>query len=110
MADRRVEWYWLLPVAACVRHTHPGLAVLEQPQFPDFGRVQGEKALDMARWLDGQLQAQPWVSGDRFTIADITAFCGLEFARLMRFKPADAGLMALARWRDVMAARASAAV
>jgi glutathione S-transferase len=110
MADRRVEWYWLLPVAACVRHTHPGLAVLEQPQFPDFGRAQGEKALDMARWLDAQLQVQPWVAGDRFTIADITAFCALEFARLMRFKPADAGLMALARWRDVMAARASAAV
>ena len=35
MHDRRVEWYWLLPIANCVRHTHPGLAALEQPQFPN---------------------------------------------------------------------------
>jgi len=39
-----------------------------------------------------RLASQPWMAGDRFTIADITAFCGIEFARLVRFKPGDAGL------------------
>ena len=109
MADRRMEWYLMLPLAHAVRHTHPGLAPLEQPQFPDFGQSQLLKAKETAVWLDGELQRQPWVAGDRFTIADITAFCTVEFGKLMRFKPADAGLHALQAWRDKVAARPGAA-
>lgn len=108
MADRRVEWYFMLPIANCVRHTHPGLAPLEQPQFPEFGQSQGQKLRDTAAWLDAELQRQPWVAGDRFTIADITAFCALEFAKLMRFNAGAEGLHALQAWRDRMAERPSA--
>ena len=108
MADRRMEWYLMLPLAHAVRHTHPGLAPLEQPQFPDFGQSQLLKAKETAVWLDGELQRQPWVAGERFTIADITAFCTVEFGKLMRFKPAEAGLDALQAWRDRVASRASA--
>ncbi|MDZ4102896.1 MAG: glutathione S-transferase family protein [Hydrogenophaga sp.] len=109
MADRRMEWYLMLPLANAIRHTHPGLAPLEQPQFPDFGQSQRVKAQETAVWLNSELQRQPWVAGDRFTIADITAFCTVEFGKLMRFKPADAGLQALQAWRDKVAARPSAA-
>ena len=108
MADRRVEWYFMLPIANCVRHTHPGLAPLEQPQFPEFGQSQGQKLRDTAAWLDGELQRQPWVAGERFTIADITAFCALEFAKLMRFHAGQQGFAALQAWRDRMAERPSA--
>jgi glutathione S-transferase len=108
MADRRVEWQLMLPMANSIRHTHPGLAPLEKPQFPDFGQSQAAKAMEAAAWLDGELQRQPWVAGDRFTIADITAFCAVEFARLMRFKPSEAGLHAMQDWRDRVAARPSA--
>jgi len=110
MADRRIELYLLGGIANCIRHTHPGLAVLEQPQFPDFGRSQGEKVREVARWLDAELARQPFVAGERFTIADITAFCAIEFARgLMKFKPGDEGLPALQAWRDRIAVRPSAA-
>lgn len=108
MADRRVEWYFLLPIGNCIRHTHPGLAPLERPQFPDFGRSQGEKLRETATWLDAELQRQPWVAGERFSIADITAFCALEFARLMRFNAGHEGYAALQAWRDRMAERPSA--
>ena len=109
MHDRRVEWYLLLPIANAIRHTHPGLAPLEQPQFADFGRSQAEKVRDSARWVDEMLAAQPWIAGERFTIADITAFCALEFARgLLRFKPGEEGFAALQAWRDKVAARPSA--
>lgn len=108
MADRRVEWYFMLPIGQCVRHTHPGLAPLEQPQFPEFGRSQGEKMRETAVWLDRELQRQPWIAGERFTIADITAFCALEFARLMRFQAGEQGLPALQAWRDRVAQRPSA--
>jgi glutathione S-transferase len=105
MADRRIEWYFLLPIANCVRHTHPGLAPLEQPQFPDFGRSQGEKLRETAAWLDAELQRQPWIAGERFTIADITAFCAIEFAKLMRFNAGEQGFSALQTWRDRVAQR-----
>ena len=111
MADRRVEWYLMAPLAMAIRHTHPGLAVLENPQFADFGRSQGDKGLEVARWFDQQLQAQPWMAGARFTVADITAFCALEFARgLLKLVPREHGLLALQEWRDRMAERPSARV
>ncbi|RZA34048.1 MAG: glutathione S-transferase family protein [Lysobacteraceae bacterium] len=105
MADRRMELHLMLETALCVRHTHPGLAVLEQPQFPDFGAAQGEKMRATARWLDGELAKQPYVAGERFTIADITAFCSLEFARgLLKFRPGQEGMPHLQAWRDRIAA------
>ena len=110
MHDRHVEWYWALLIGNWVRHTHPGLATLERPQFPDFGRSQAEKVRQSARWLDQTLAKQPWIAGDRFTIADITAFCYLEFARLVKFKAGDEGFTALQSWRDKMASRESAHV
>ena len=111
MADRRVELNLLLGIANCVRHTHPALANLEQPQFADFGTSQGEKMRDSAAWLDTQLASQPFVAGERFTVADITAFCALEFGRaLMKFKPGAQGFAHLQAWRDRSAERPSAAV
>ena len=111
MADRRVEWTLLLGIANGVRHTHPGLAPLESPQFVDFGRSQTDKVKAAAKVFDTLLQTQEWMAGPRFTIADITAFCSLEFGRaLLKFTPADLGLHALQAWRDRMAARPSAKV
>ncbi|NCV27003.1 MAG: hypothetical protein EBW58_12490 [Betaproteobacteria bacterium] len=43
-----------------------------------------------------------------FTIADITAFCAIEFSRVMKFKPAEAGYAQIQHWRDRVAARPSA--
>ena len=110
MADRRVEMTLLLQIANAIRHTHPGLAALEQPQFADFGRSQGEKLLATATVFDRLLQEQEWMAGGRFSIADITAFCALEFARgLLKFTPARNGLPTLQAWRDKVAERPSAA-
>jgi glutathione S-transferase len=109
MADRRIELHLFFGIANCVRHTHPGLAPLEQPQFPEFGSSQGEKVRDVARWLDHVLAGQPYVAGARFTIADITAFCAMEFARgLMKFRPGAEDMPHLQAWRDRMAERPSA--
>jgi glutathione S-transferase len=111
MADRQVELYLLGGIANAIRHSHPGLAALEKPQFPEFGRSQAEKVRDVARGFDLRLQSQPYIAGERFTIADITAFCALEFARgLMKFVPGDEGMTALQAWRDRMNERPSARV
>ncbi len=109
MADRRVELHLLGGIINWVRHSHPALAVLEQPQFSAFGASQGEKTREFAHWLDQTLAGQPYIAGARFTVADITAFCALEFARgLMKFRPGDEGMAHLQAYRDRIAARPSA--
>ncbi|MFZ4536692.1 glutathione S-transferase family protein [Propionivibrio sp.] len=108
MIDRQIEFDLFSSIVNCVRHTHPGLAALEQPQFADFGTAQGQKMREAARWFDSHLAAHPYAAGERFTIADITAFCAIEFARLVRFKPGQEGMANLQAWRDRIAGRASA--
>ena len=104
--DRQVEQYFFFAIANTIRHTHPGLAALEQPQFADFGQAQGAKVRDVARWLDELLSGQAYVAGARFTIADITLLCAMDFAKgLMKYKPGDEGLVHLQAWRERMAAR-----
>lgn len=111
MADRQCEHYLMSPLAMWIRHGHPGLAVLEGEQVPAFAEKQRVLAREMAAIFDERLSRQPWMAGERFTIADITAFCAVEFARgLMKFKLAEAGYAHLAAWRDRMAARPSAGV
>ena len=110
MADRRVEHYLLAGIANSIRHTHPGLAPLEQPQFPDFGHSQAQKVREVAQWFDHMLERQPYIAGERFTIADITAFCAIEFAKLMKFSPGREGMPALQAWRDRVAERPCAQV
>ena len=108
MNDRLVEWYLMLPTAQWVRHTHPGLAALENPQFPEHGAVQGERRKAGLDWLEQQLSQHAFVAGPRFTIADITAYCTIEFSRLMKFKPGEAGYTHIQAWRDRLAQRPSA--
>jgi glutathione S-transferase len=92
-----------------VRHGHPALVALENPQFPDFAAAQAGKMRETAQWLDQVLASQPYIAGERFTIADITAFCALEFARgLMKYRPGAEGLSNLQAYRDRLAERPSA--
>ena len=109
MHDRRAEFHLLLPIANWIRHGHPGLAPLEQPQFPDFAAAQAGRLREFAQVFDAELATRPWWAGDRFSIADITAFCAIEFVRgLMRWQPGEQGLPNLQAWRDRVAARPSA--
>ena len=108
MWQRRMEFSLFLPVALAFRHSHPRLAALENPQFPDFAEAQRPRAVEAMRFLDRELAGRAFVAGDRFTIADITAYVALELTRLARVEiPAD--LPHLARWRAGTATRPSVA-
>ena len=88
------------------------VAAALEARADELGRdPQADKVREVARWFDQSLQAQPWIAGERFTIADITAFCALEFARgLMKFVPGEEGMLALQAWRDRINERPSAKV
>jgi glutathione S-transferase len=73
MWQRRMEFHLFLPVALAFRHSHPRLAVLEQPQIAEVAATQRPRAVAAMRYLDAELATRPFVAGDAFTIADITA-------------------------------------
>ena len=108
MWQRRMEFQLFGPVAMAFRHSHPRLAVLERPQFPDFAAAQRPRAVEAMRFLDAELAGRPFVAGEDLTIADITAFVALELTKMARIDiPAD--LAHLALWREAVGARPSAA-
>ncbi len=105
MMQRRAEAEVLDAVGIYFHHATPGLgpqlAAFKSPDWSgrgEWGRRHGEKALSGMRYFDGVLQAQPYVAGPRFSMADITLFAGLLFADAAGLAIPDA-CTALAAWR-----------
>lgn len=107
MWTRRAEMMVATPLMLSVRHGHPALAGLDRqvPEIATTNRAAAERALE---FFDRRLAHSPWIAGDRITIADIIAFTGLDFARMIKFRPADE-LSHVARWADAMRSRPAAA-
>ena len=107
MWTRRCEFYLANPIMLSVRHSHPALAALEaaqMPQLADYNRLAAEKFM---KTLDRRLADHEFLASDRFTIADIVAVVGLDFARLIKYRPPD-DLTHLARWLEAGRARPAA--
>lgn len=109
MWDRRMELLFSMPLMMWVRHGNPVLAAVERDQNAEVASYNQGQAMRMAKWLDSELATRPWVAGERFTIADITACCGVDFAKMNRWRPGD-DLPNLKRWREAFAARAAGKV
>jgi glutathione S-transferase len=50
---------------------------------------------------------RPFIAGDRYTIADITALCSIDFGRVVDIRIAD-DQKNLARWYEAVSTRPSA--
>lgn len=107
MWTRRCEFYLANPIMLSVRHSHPALAALEAvqiPQMADYNRVAAEKFM---KTLDRRLADHEFIAAERFTIADVVALVGLDFARLIKYRPPEE-LTHLARWLEAGRARPAA--
>lgn len=109
MMQRRAEAGLLDAVATYFHHATPGLGPhIETYQNREWGEKNRERAVAGMRYLDGVLAAQPYLAGERFSMADITAFAGLAFADFAKIEiPAD--LAHLKSWRGRIAERPSVA-
>jgi len=107
MWTRRCEFYLANPIMLNVRHSHPALAALEATQLPqvaEYNRLSAEKFM---RTLDRRLAEHAFIAEDRFTMADMVAVVGLDFARRIRYRPPEE-LTRLARWMEACRARPGA--
>ena len=107
MWTRRGEFYLANPIMLSVRHSHPALAALEATQVPqvaDYNRVGAERFM---RTLDRHLADHEFIALERLTIADVVATVGLDFARLVKYRPPEE-FTHLARWYEASRARPAA--
>jgi glutathione S-transferase len=109
MWDRRMELLLSLPMMLWVRHGSPLLSKVETNQNADIAQINEAQAMRMAKWLDREMATRDWIAGERFTVADITAACGMDFAKMMRWRPGD-DLPNLKAWRARFAERAAGKV
>lgn len=106
MWTRRAEMMLATPLMLAVRHSHPALAALEQ-QVPEVAANHLAGAQRALSVFDRRLAESTFIAGDRLTIADIVAFTGLDFARMVKFQP-DGELIHVTRWADAMRQRPAA--
>ena len=106
MWQRRMELELFRNVTGCFQNTHKFFAG-RIPQVPEYGEVCRNAARARLAWLDGELAGRPFVAGQRYTIADITALCAVDFGRVsdIRIQPEQQNL---ARWYATVSSRPSA--
>jgi glutathione S-transferase len=107
MWNRRLELHLLFPISHVFRNTHPAMKAMEVPQVPAWAEANKPRILDFIGIVDRELEGRPFISGDNFTVADITGLISLDFMKPAKLAVPDE-LKNLKRWHADLAARPSA--
>lgn len=107
MWQRRIELGLFFHIAQVLRHLNAKMSHLEVPQVAAWGEANKPKVEEMLAILDQQLASQPFVAGEAYSIADITALVAIDFMKPAKLKLA-ATFTNIIRWHHQVSARASA--
>lgn len=108
----RMEFDGLMPVAEALRNASPAMINRALPgpmnyaQIPELAQRGLARAQGFLQLLDALLAQRPYVAGEAFSVADITAVVAVDFARVVKIKP-DERHPHLLRWRALLAERPS---
>lgn len=110
--NARIEAEGFVPVAEALRNSAPAMKdralpgpvnYAQIPELAERGRARLAAFFDM---LDARLLGRDFVAIDAFSLADISAVVVVDFARIVRIRPAEHHANLL-RWRGQMAERPS---
>lgn len=114
MWERRAYDECLIGTAEVFRNSHPDFAdrglpgttekVAQIPALIDRGKG---RVARYYRKLEQQLASNEWVAGSRFSVADITTLCAMDFAILVDM-PIPAECPSIRRWHQQVNARPTA--
>ena len=108
----RMEFEGLMPVADALRNSSPAMVdralpgPVNYPQIPELAQRGLARVQLFFQTLDELLSDRPFVAGEAFSVADITAAVAVDFARIVKQKP-DERHPNLMRWRAALAERPS---
>ena len=108
----RIEFEGLLAIAEALRNSAPAMAnralpgPVDYPQIPELAQRGLARVQQFFVMLNERLAGRDFIAANRFSIADITAVVAVDFARVVKLKPAEQHPQ-LQRWRQAMAQRPS---
>ena len=107
MWERRIEFHLLGPISHVFRNSHPAMKEMEVPQVSAWADANKPRVIDFLALLDRELKSRRYVSGDRYSVADITGMIAVDFMKPAKLVVPDT-LSNLKRWHDEVSARPSA--
>ena len=105
MWQRQIEMCLFNQVGMCFQHT-TGYFKDRMTPVPEFGKVSGINANKYLSVLDKRLAENEFMAGDKFSIADITALCAIDFGRVVDLRIGE-DQVNLQRWYDKINSRPS---
>lgn len=106
MWNRHAELELLLPTAIVFRNTH-AFWQGRIKQAPEIGEITKEVIATRFDWFDRELGTRPYIAGQRFTVADITALCAIDFGRISNIRINGETHPNLKSWHERVSARPS---
>jgi glutathione S-transferase len=107
MWNRHAELEILWPIAQVFRNTHQ-FWVGRIRQSAEFGEIMREWVGARLEFFERELSTRPYMAGERFTVADITALCAIDFGRVSNVRLDPAIHPKLTAWHDRVKDRPSA--
>jgi glutathione S-transferase len=107
MWNRHAELEVLWPISQIFRNSHQFWAGRIK-QAPDFASIMKEHVDTRLSWLEDELGKRPYMAGERFTVADITALCAIDFGKVVGIRLDPATQPNLTAWHKRVSERASA--
>src|SRR5579871_1495920 len=105
--NRRMELELFNAIARTIANTSPVFAGRFK-QFSDYGEAQRGTVYARLERMDRELDGQPFVAGERFSIADITALVAIDIAGRLGNITIAHELDNLTRWHKAVSSRPSA--
>lgn len=106
MWQRQVEMALLLQVGMCFQHS-TGYFKDRMVPVAEYGKQAGINAAKYLNILERRLELNTYIAGEDFSIADITALCAIDFARVVDIRLSDEHTN-IRRWYDLVSQRPSA--
>jgi glutathione S-transferase len=105
--NRHAELELLYPISQVFRNTHAFWQGRIR-QSPEFAEIMRELVGLRFDWLETELAARAYLAGDRFSVADITAMCAVDFGKVSDIRIQPATHPNLAAWHKRVTERPSA--
>ena len=106
MWNRHAELELLWPIAQVFRNSH-AFWQGRIKQSLEFAEIMREHVAERFAFFDQSLAARDYIAGDRFTVADITAMCAIDFGKVSNIRLDAITTPNLAAWHARVSARPS---
>jgi glutathione S-transferase len=83
--NRHAELELLYPIAQIFRNTHAFWAGRIR-QSAEFGVIMRDHVTQRLEFFESELGQRPFIAGQRFTVADISALCALDFGKVSNIR------------------------